>query len=67
MQNVIGIEGVKLLFHLLIHSCYCQSLLHGACFVPLDCHITLVYIEPWDVSPLVLCNLHLLPHIYHYF
>ena len=67
MQIVIRIEGVKLWFHLLIHSCYRQSLLCGACFGLLDCHISLVYTELWDVSPLVLHNLHPLLHIYHYF
>ena len=50
-----------------ICNCYHQTLLCGACFGLLDCQITLVYIEPCDVSPLVLHNLHPLLHIYHYF
>ena len=53
--------------HLLIHNCYHQTHLCGACFGLLDCQIILVHIEPWDVSPLVLHISHHLLHIYHYF
>ena len=67
MQIVIGIEGVKLWFRLLIHNCYHQSLLCGACFELLGCHIVSVYTEPHDVSPLVPHNLHPLQCKYHYF
>ena len=50
-----------------IHNCYRQTLLRGAYFGLLDCQIILVNTEPWDVSPLVLHNLHPLLHICHYF
>ena len=44
-------------FHLWIHNCYRYSPLHGACSELLDCQLFLIYIEPWEASPLVLCTL----------
>ena len=64
---IYRVGEVKQWSYLLICNCYCQTHLCGACLGLLDYQIILVYIELWDVSPLVLCNLHPLLHIYHYF
>ena len=58
---------VKRQSHLLIHNCYHQTLLCGACFGLLGHHLVSTYIELWDVSPLVLHILHHLLHRCRYF
>ena len=66
VQTVIRIKGVKLWSRQLTHNCYHQILPCGACSGLLDCQLFLIYIKPWDASPLVLRNPHPLLCIYHY-
>ena len=61
------VREVKQWSRLLIHNCYHQTLLLGACFGLLGCHIVSTYTELWDVSPSVLHIHHHLLHRSHYF